>query len=160
MVNRRRITAALIGLIVLVIGGWAVKNAVSDNPAPASSATATKTGTGLKPAPPGYGVPAAPPAAVGGLQVKSLSSLPPQAADTWKLIQAGGPFPYPRNDNVVYQNRNKVLPIRQANFYHEFTVKTPGSPDRGARRLITGQGNELFYTGDHYDSFVVVDPSR
>jgi ribonuclease T1 len=143
MVNRRRITAALIGLIVLVIGGWAVKNAVSDNPAPTSSSSSAG---GVKPA--------------AGLQVKTLSSLPPQAADTWKLIQAGGPFPYPRNDNVVYQNRNKVLPVRQANFYHEFTVKTPGSPDRGARRLITGQGNELFYTGDHYSTFVVVDPSR
>jgi guanyl-specific ribonuclease Sa len=146
MVNRRRITAALIGLIVLVIGGWAVKNAVSDNPAPKTSSSSSPNAAAVKP--------------IGGLQVKALSSLPPQAADTWKLIQAGGPFPYPRNDNVVYQNRNKVLPIRQANFYHEFTVKTPGSPDRGARRLITGQGDELFYTGDHYDSFVVVDPSR
>ena len=150
MVNRRRITAALIGLIVLVIGGWAVKNAASDNPAPTTSATAAKPGSHVS----------IPPVADSGLQVKALSSLPSQAADTWKLIQAGGPFPYPRNDNVVYQNRNKVLPIRQPNFYREFTVTTPGSPDRGARRLITGQGNELFYTADHYDTFVVVDPSR
>ncbi|MCU1681166.1 MAG: guanine-specific ribonuclease [Amycolatopsis sp.] len=154
MVNRRRITAALIGLIVLVIGGWAVKNAVSDNkPQSSSSVTGTQLPQNSHASTPVPGFDS-------GLQVKALSSLPSQAADTWKLIRAGGPFPYPRNDNVVYQNRNKVLPIRQADFYHEFTVKTLGSSDRGARRLITGQGNELFYTADHYDTFVVVDPNR
>jgi guanyl-specific ribonuclease Sa len=149
MVNRRRISAALIGLIVLVVGGWLVKNATSHDSGPGlvSSATATH-GSG-------------PVAGSGaGLPLKTLSSLPSQAADTWKLIEAGGPYPYPRNDNVVYQNRNKVLPVQKSDFYHEYTVKTPGSPDRGARRLITGQGGELFYTGDHYTTFVLVDPNR
>jgi ribonuclease T1 len=157
MVNRRRISAALIGLIVLVVGGWLVKNATSHDsgPAPASSVSAKPTPGGHSAAPSGKV------AGTGsGLPLKTLSSLPPQAADTWKLIEAGGPYPYPRNDNVVYQNRNKALPIQKSDFYHEFTVKTPGSPDRGARRLITGQGGELFYTGDHYSTFVLVDPSR
>ena len=92
--------------------------------------------------------------------MRPLSALPPQAADTWKLIKAGGPFPYPRNDGVVYENREKALPRKQSGYYHEYTVKTPGSPDRGTRRLITGQAQELYYTGDHYASFVVVDPGR
>lgn len=160
MVNRRRISAALIGLIVLVVGGWLVKNATSHDSgaAPVTSATATH-GPGL-PAMPSNKVPRPVAGTGSGLPLKTLSSLPPQAADTWKLIEAGGPYPYPRNDNVVYQNRNKVLPVQKSDFYHEYTVKTPGSPDRGARRLITGQGGELFYTGDHYTTFVLVDPSR
>lgn len=140
MFNRRRITAALIGLIVLVLGGWFVQDAVTDDaPAPTSSSGSPVAG------------------ADSGLAVKPLSSLPSEAKDTWKLIEAGGPFPYPRNDNVVFGNREKLLPLKQSDYYREFTVKTPGSSDRGARRLITGKSKELYYTGDHYSSFVVVD---
>lgn len=100
------------------------------------------------------------PGADSGLPVKALSTLPAQAADTWKLIRAGGPYPYPRNDDVVFENREKRLPSKQSGYYREYTVKTPGSADRGARRLISGRAHELFYTGDHYSSFVVVDPAR
>ncbi|MDT8914590.1 ribonuclease domain-containing protein [Amycolatopsis sp. PS_44_ISF1] len=152
MVNRRRITAALVGLLVLVFGGWLVKDALdgsSPAPAPGSSSSASGGASGAKL-----------PGADSGLRVQALSSLPAQARDTWKLIQSGGPYPYPRNDGVVFENREKVLPRRQSGYYHEFTVKTPGSPDRGPRRLVSGQAKELFYTGDHYASFVVVDPGR
>ncbi|WP_206793021.1 ribonuclease domain-containing protein [Amycolatopsis sp. MtRt-6] len=156
MFNRRRITAALIGLLVLVLGGWLVKDVVSDG--------STSPSTSSSPSPSVPGTPAkgggAVPGADSGLPVKALSALPAQAADTWKLIEAGGPYPYPRNDDVVFENREKRLPRKQSGYYHEYTVKTPGSPDRGARRLITGQARELYYTGDHYASFVVVDPAR
>ncbi|UJW32248.1 ribonuclease N [Saccharothrix sp. AJ9571] len=131
MFNRRRITAALIGLIVLVVGGWLVKDFVADDPGGES-----------------------------GLPVSSLSSLPPEASETWKLIGSNGPFPYPRNDGAEFQNRERLLPARDPGYYREYTVKTPGSEDRGARRLITGAARELYYTGDHYASFVIVDPSR
>lgn len=154
MFNRRRITAALIGLLVLVLGGWLVKDVVSNGssatPAPSSSGTASARPQNA----------AKLPGADSGLPVKALSALPSQAADTWKLIGKGGPYPYPRNDGVVFDNREKVLPRKQSGYYHEFTVKTPGSPDRGARRLITGQAQELYFTEDHYASFVVVDPGR
>ncbi|MYW96875.1 ribonuclease N [Amycolatopsis rubida] len=150
MVNRRRITAALVGLLVLVLGGWLVKETAGspDSPAPASSSGAPGAASGKVPG------------ADSKLPVKPLSSLPSQAKDTWNLIQKGGPYPYPRNDDVVFQNREKVLPAEKNGYYHEYTVKTPGSPDRGARRLITGAGKELYYTADHYASFVVVDPAR
>ncbi|ATY13614.1 ribonuclease N [Amycolatopsis sp. AA4] len=150
MVNRRRITAALVGLLVLVLGGWLVKETAgsSDSPAPSSSSGAPAAASGKVPG------------ADSKLPVKPLSSLPPQAKDTWNLIEKGGPYPYPRNDDVVFQNREKKLPAEKNGYYHEYTVKTPGSPDRGARRLITGAGKELYYTGDHYASFVVVDPAR
>jgi ribonuclease T1 len=83
--------------------------------------------------------------------------LPPEAQDTIRLIARNGPFPY-RQDGVVFENRERLLPAKATGYYHEYTVKTPGSPDRGARRLIRGGQNELYYTDDHYDSFRRVIP--
>ncbi len=82
-----------------------------------------------------------------------LSSLPREARDTVALIDRGGPFPYSR-DGVVFGNREGLLPRRARGFYHEYTVRTPGSRDRGARRIVTGDGARLlYYTDDHYASF-------
>jgi ribonuclease T1 len=91
-----------------------------------------------------------------GFQKVNLSVLPSQAADTVRLIQRGGPYPY-RQDGQVFQNREHILPSCSASYYHEYTVKTPGSSDRGARRIITGSAGEYFYTSDHYASFRLVN---
>ncbi|SHG07189.1 ribonuclease domain-containing protein [Streptoalloteichus hindustanus] len=85
-----------------------------------------------------------------------LSSLPKQAADTVRLIKNDGPFPYPQ-DGTVFKNREKILPKCPKGYYHEYTVKTPGSSHRGARRIVTGDDGEYFYTSDHYRSFVLVN---
>lgn len=37
--------------------------------------------------------------------------------------------------------------------YREYTVKTPGARNRGARRIISGGANEYYYTDDHYQTF-------
>lgn len=87
-----------------------------------------------------------------GLPWVALQSLPPEAADTLDLIDAGGPFPYDR-DGVTFENRERILPDRQRGYYREYTVPTPGSDDRGARRIVTGSSDELYWTQDHYDSF-------
>src|SRR3954466_2077042 len=79
-------------------------------------------------------------------------SLPLEARQTIALIKAGGPFPYSR-DGVVFNNREGQLPRKARGYYHEYTVKTPGARDRGARRIITGRDGELFYTDDHYRTF-------
>ncbi|MBL1100746.1 ribonuclease domain-containing protein [Streptomyces coffeae] len=85
------------------------------------------------------------------------SNLPDQAHDTLDLIEKGGPYPYPQ-DGTVFDNREGILPDQSSGYYHEFTVKTPGSPDRGARRVVTGEKeNEDYYTADHYESFDLVD---
>ncbi len=91
-----------------------------------------------------------------GYDVVSLGDLPPEASDTEDLIASGGPFPYPQ-DGTVFQNREGILPGCAGGYYHEYTVPTPGSPDRGARRIVTGSGGEHFYTGDHYASFRLID---
>ncbi|GAA3034746.1 ribonuclease [Kitasatospora sp. NPDC058063] len=86
-----------------------------------------------------------------------LSALPSQAADTLDLIASGGPFPYSQ-DGVVFQNREGVLPGESYGYYHEYTVITPGSPTRGARRIVTGRSyQEDYYTGDHYATFSLID---
>ncbi|OON81653.1 ribonuclease [Streptomyces tsukubensis] len=93
-------------------------------------------------------------AAVGDI---CLSDLPAQAHDTLDLIEEGGPYPYPQ-DGTVFQNREGVLPSQSSGYYHEYTVVTPGSSDRGARRIVTGdEDREDFYTSDHYESFDLVD---
>ena len=87
-----------------------------------------------------------------GLPVVALTELPPEAARTVGLILAGGPFPY-RQDGAVFENRERLLPIRPSGYYREYTVVTPGSDDRGARRIVAGADGEMYWTADHYDSF-------
>jgi ribonuclease T1 len=90
-------------------------------------------------------------AAAGGSDV-ALRELPPEARETQRLIDAGGPFPY-RRDGVVFGNREHRLPAKPRGYYHEYTVPTPGARDRGARRIIAGSAQERYYTDDHYRTF-------
>lgn len=103
---------------------------------------------------------AAAPVAVAAVQSTGdicYSELPSQAHDTISKIDAGGPFPYPK-DGTVFTNREGVLPRQSSGYYHEYTVITPGSPDRGARRIVAGKkAHEDYYTGDHYRTFDLVD---
>ncbi|REK85966.1 guanine-specific ribonuclease N1 and T1 [Streptomyces inhibens] len=90
-----------------------------------------------------------------GMPVVPVGKLPSQARDTLRLIDAGGPFPYAQ-DGTVFGNREGLLPRQPRGHYHEYTVPTPGSPDRGARRLVTGESHETYYTDDHYRTFKAV----
>lgn len=92
-----------------------------------------------------------------GYDVVALSSLPAQASDTVDLIDQGGPFPYPGKDGSVFTNVERILPICAKSYYHEYTVPTPGASNRGARRIVTDEGGEFFWTGDHYSSFQLID---
>lgn len=80
--------------------------------------------------------------------------LPAEAVETLDLIERGGPYPY-RQDDGTFGNREGRLPRQSRGYYREYTVKTPGSRDRGARRIIAGGRPpvEFFYTDDHYRSF-------
>ncbi|MFF3321771.1 ribonuclease domain-containing protein [Streptomyces sp. NPDC002889] len=85
------------------------------------------------------------------------ADLPSQAYETLDLIERGGPFPY-EQDGTVFGNREGVLPSQPTSYYHEYTVVTPGSPTRGARRVVTGDAaQEDYYTSDHYASFDLID---
>ncbi|MCQ4080132.1 ribonuclease N [Streptomyces sp. RB6PN25] len=90
-----------------------------------------------------------------GLPVIAADRLPPQARRTLHLIDAGGPYPYPQ-DGAVFADYEGALPREPRGYYHEYTVPTPGSRDRGARRIVTGEHHETYYTDDHYRSFKAV----
>jgi ribonuclease T1 len=91
-----------------------------------------------------------------GMAVVRAAELPRQAATTLRLIEAGGPFPYEK-DGVVFGNRERLLPRHSRGYYHEYTVPTPRSRDRGARRIVCGgakqQIGDCYYSDDHYASF-------
>lgn len=146
------VRAALVALAVLaalvLVGTFARPGSAPPAPTggaapPASSACATVSAQ-------------VPGEAASRLPVQPLCALPPEAAAVYAQIRTGGPYRYER-DGIVFANAERLLPAEPRGYYHEFTVPTPGEGDRGARRLITGSEQELYYTGDHYGSFVVVD---
>jgi ribonuclease T1 len=92
----------------------------------------------------------------------ALAQLPAQAQDTYRRVLSGGPFPYAK-DGTVFGNRERLLPLKKRGHYREYTVKTPGSRDRGARRIVCGgpkpsEPEDCYYTADHYASFTRIVP--
>jgi ribonuclease T1 len=85
-----------------------------------------------------------------------VAELPRQGQETYERIRQGGPFPYDK-DGTVFGNRERQLPIERRGYYREYTVSTPGSRDRGARRIVCGgparTPHACYYTADHYNSF-------
>ncbi len=86
----------------------------------------------------------------------AYADLPPEARETLAAIRSGGPFRYEK-DGSVFFNREGLLPQRKRGYYTEYTVRTPGARDRGARRIVAGGdprvSGEYYYTADHYQSF-------
>jgi ribonuclease T1 len=134
MSQRTRGLVALLGLVVVLVvllwsrGGGPDLGSGNDAGAPPTHASSTVAGT-----------------------VQS-ADLPSEARRTLVLMDRGGPFPYAR-DGITVRNAERLLPRRAAGFYREYTVPTPGSSDRGARRIVAGQDGTLYYSGDHYRSF-------
>lgn len=92
----------------------------------------------------------------------TLAELPDQAQQTYRRVLSGGPFPY-RKDGIVFGNRERQLPAKPRGHYREYTVETPGSADRGARRIVCGgprpaEPEACYYTADHYVSFRRIVP--
>ena len=91
------------------------------------------------------------------LNTVSVSELPKQGQQIYALIGQGGPFAYDK-DGVVFGNREQLLPKHKRGYYREYTVKTSGVRNRGAKRIVCGglqvQSPEVcYYTEDHYSSF-------
>ena len=96
------------------------------------------------------------PAASGAQATVTKAQLPGEAAETLRLIKAGGPFPF-GEDGVLFRNSAGLLPQHPRGYYHAYTVRTPGSADRGQRRIVCGgprrQPGDCYYTDDYYASF-------
>jgi ribonuclease T1 len=101
------------------------------------------------------------PAASGAMEHGALASvtkaqLPAESAETLRLIKAGGPYPF-SEDGVLFRNSASLLPQHARGYYRAYTVRTPGSTDRGQRRIVCGgprkQTNDCYYTDEYYASF-------
>ncbi|MGV7241086.1 ribonuclease, partial [Caballeronia sp. M23-90] len=91
----------------------------------------------------------------------TTAQLPAETAETLRLIKAGGPYPF-SEDGVLFRNSASLLPQHPRGYYHAYTVRTPGSADRGQRRIVCGgsrrQIGDCFYTDDYYVSFKHIAP--
>lgn len=143
---------ALLAALVVVAAACAqpMSSPSSATPVPTSAVSAVPSGL----ATPGGSVALDPDS---GLPLVDPSTLPPETTETMGLIGVGGPFPYPQ-DGAVFENREGILPDADIGYYHEYTVETPGSADRGARRIVVGNQGEAYWTDDHYASFSRIAP--
>ena len=112
--SRRRFALVALCALIVIAGGWALMPTQSSNPATTKSSGPAATTVGLPTCP--------------------LATLPPEVADTVRVIRSNGPFPFPRDDGVVFGNREGHLPNQTRGFYHEYTVVTPGARNRSTRR--------------------------
>ena len=153
MRNRSILPLLLAGLVVLALfafGGTGFLGPLTESTTPEAASTAepapgAASGTPAAPAPP-------PPANPSGLPEVPESALPAEGRRVLNLIRAGGPYRYSQDDQT-FGNFERILPRRDRGYYREYTVPTPGEPDRGARRIVAGADGDKYYTDDHYESF-------
>ena len=152
--------AAALLLAWLFTGGQDVDrdgSAVDTSSAPSSTST-ERTGAGGATATPSAGTSAGTDPD-SGLPYVAEASLPAEARDVLERIDAGGPFKYPDNDGVTFENREDLLPEQPMGYYREYTVESAPRV-RGPRRIVTGDGDEYYWTDDHYGSFSRIERSR
>lgn len=89
---------------------------------------------------------------VSGLAWVRPDRLPAEARTVLVAIDNGGPF-VREKDGSTFGNYEGVLPRRNRGYYREYTVPTPGTAHAGARRIVTGNSGEFYWTADHYASF-------
>lgn len=140
----RSVAGAAVAVLVALVLWWSQSGDGAPSPSLAPDAPSTVATGGSSP---GH---ATDPAS--GLPWVDAGTLPPEAGDALRRIDAGGPFDHPQ-DGGTFGNFEGLLPDEPRGYYREYTVETPGSEDRGARRIVTGEQGEYYWTQDHYQSF-------
>jgi ribonuclease T1 len=148
--RRKRIAPILAALMAVVIALW-LQRTRPETATPTTTAAAPSTR--VAPSPAKTTTTAAP-------RTSPLDALDAseraEIDKTLALIRAGGPFPH-RQDGSTFSNREARLPLNPRGYYREYTVKTAGASNRGARRIVRGSKGETYYTRDHYETFVRID---
>ena len=153
---------AIVAVVLLGAVAWNIYRTAGDVPGDMQEIADTPTSAGSRDGitttalelPPMADTAAGTAADSGQAETRYPDFLPAEAIATLRLIERGGPYPY-RQDGDVFGNRENRLPRQSRGYYREFTVETPGSRDRGARRIVAGGRPpvEYFYTDDHYQRF-------
>jgi ribonuclease T1 len=150
--TRGGLAAALIALAIYVLLGGEIDLNGSES-APTTTPTTAEAPSTETEAPPEPSQTETAPGEAGDISPQEAEEIGRVLA----LVEAGGPFPHDQ-DGSTFQNREGLLPQQPQGHYKEYTCETPGSEDRGARRLVIGAGGETYYTADHYRSFTQIDP--
>ena len=78
-------------------------------------------------------------------------------APTLERITKGIKYPH-KNDGSIFKNAQKLLPSKPAGYYTEYVVPTPGVSHAGLQRIIKGSGGEMYFSPDHYSTFIPIIP--
>ena len=57
-------------------------------------------------------------------------------------------------ERATFMNTEQLLPIKEPGYYKEYVLPTPTTPKVGPQRIIRGRNGEMYYTPDHYRSFI------
>ena len=55
-----------------------------------------------------------------------------------------------------FGNREELLPVASGRQYYECDIDTHGENSRGAKRIVFSNDGLIYYTDDHYESFVLL----
>lgn len=101
------------------------------------------------------------PYTIGGVSIVDIHTgkkMPIDSVDikpTLDRIAAGKSNRHP-NDGSVFHNRSRSLPIKPSGYYREYVVPTQGVSGPGPQRLVIGKEGEVYYTPDHYNTFILM----
>ena len=80
---------------------------------------------------------------------------------TLDRINRGERYPH-RNDGSVFHNNPlrgtdmRLLPEKPDGYYKEYVHPTPGLRGPGPQRIVIGRNGEIYYTPDHYQTFIKI----
>jgi guanyl-specific ribonuclease Sa len=61
------------------------------------------------------------------------------------------------HDGIVFENRERRLPKKGSGYYREYVHPTKEIGGPGPQRIVKGKEGEVFYTHDHYQTFLRLD---
>ena len=95
------------------------------------------------------------------LYIKTYGKLPPnfitkQEARNlgWKSGNVQKYAPGKAIGGDTFQNKEGILPKTSGVTYKECDIDTNGKKDRGSKRIVFGSDGRIFYTEDHYNTYV------
>ena len=59
-----------------------------------------------------------------------------------------------RNDGSIFINKENILPSHVDGYYREYVHPTLGVKGAGLQRIVIGSNGELYYSPDHYHTFI------